>query len=115
MSNPIVHVEVVGKNAKQLQDFYGGVFGWKIRPAPQNYGMIETGSEHGIGGGIGETNQGPGHVTFYIEVDDVAAYLAKVEKMGGKTIVPRTEVPGQVIFALFADPEGHVVGLSQGM
>ena len=44
-----------------------------------------------------------------------AAYLAKVEKMGGKTIVPRTEVPGQVIFALFADPEGHVIGLSQGM
>ena len=115
MSNPIVHVEVVGKNAKQLQDFYRKVFGWEIHPAPQNYGMIHTGSEHGIGGGIGETNEGPGQVTFYVEVDDIAAYLAKVEKMGGKTIVPRTEVPGQVIFAMFADPEGHVVGLSQGM
>ncbi len=113
MANPIVHVEVVGKDAKRLHAFYGGVFGWEIHPAPQNYGMVHTGSEHGIGGGIGETDQGPGHVTFYIEVDDIAAYLAKIEKMGGKTLMPRTEIPDQVTFALFADPEGHTIGLTE--
>jgi hypothetical protein len=31
--------------------------------------------------------------------------------LGGKTIQPPTSVPGGVTFALFADPEGHVVGL----
>ncbi len=35
MSNPIVHAEIVGKNAKKLQDFYGKVFGWEIHPAPR--------------------------------------------------------------------------------
>ena len=33
---------------------------------------------------------------------------------GGKTILPVTELP-EVTIALFADPEGHVVGLAKGM
>lgn len=31
--------------------------------------------------------------------------------MGGKTVVPVTEIPDMVTFAQFADPEGNVVGL----
>jgi|CXWL01.1.fsa_nt_gi predicted enzyme related to lactoylglutathione lyase len=111
MGNPVVHFEIVGKDGKKLQKFYAGVFGWAIHPAPENYGFIHA-EEKGIGGGIGETPEGAGHVTFYIEVDDPAAYLKKIESLGGKTIVPVTTIPGQVTFALFADPEGHVVGLS---
>lgn len=38
----------------------------------------------------------------------------KVEQAGGKTMLPVTELP-QVTIALFADPEGHVVGLAKGM
>jgi predicted enzyme related to lactoylglutathione lyase len=45
------------------------------------------------------------------EVDDPQTYLDKAEKMGGKTIVPVTEIPNMVTFALFADPEGHMVGV----
>ena len=41
----------------------------------------------------------------------MAAHLNKIESLGGKTLVPVTEIPGQVTFALFADPEGHVVGI----
>ena len=52
---------------------------------------------------------GPGHVTFYVEVEDPAAYLARAEKLGGKTVVPPTEIPKSgLTFAFFADPEGHV-------
>jgi len=40
--------------------------------------------------------------------------LDKAEQLGGKTIMPVTELP-QVTIALFADPEGHVVGLAKGM
>ncbi|MEK7326732.1 MAG: VOC family protein [Chloroflexota bacterium] len=111
MGNPVVHFEIVGKDAKKLQEFYAGVFGWTIHPAPENYGLVHA-EEKGIGGGIAQSDQLPSHVTFYIEVDDPAAYLKKVESRGGKVIVPVTTVPGQVTFALFADPEGHMVGLS---
>src|SRR5258708_32809238 len=65
----------------------------------------------GIVGVIGKTPQGPGNVTFYIGVDDAEAALKQVERLGGKTIQPPIQVPGGVTFALFADPEGHVVGL----
>jgi predicted enzyme related to lactoylglutathione lyase len=44
-------------------------------------------------------------------VDDPDAYLKKIEGQGGKTVVPTAEIPGMVVFAQFADPEGNVVGL----
>jgi uncharacterized protein len=54
-------------------------------------------------------------VTFYVEVDDPAAYLAKAEELGGATVVPVSEVAGYgLTYALFTDPEGHMVGLSKG-
>ena len=59
-----------------------------------------------------------GHVTFYVEVADPEAYLARAEKLGGKTVVPPTEIPAYnltfAMFAMFADPEGHLIGLSKG-
>ena len=111
MGNPVVHWEVVGKDAKKLREFYGGVFGWTLHEVPMNYTLIHA-EEKGIGGGIGQTDQGPGYLAVYVEVDDPAAYLKKVESMGGKTIHPVTSIPGQVTFALFTDPEGHIVGLT---
>ena len=47
---------------------------------------------------------------FYVQVEDVAESLKKVESLGGKTIVPAVEIPTG-IFAWFSDPEGNVVGL----
>ncbi len=42
---------------------------------------------------------------------NIENYLSKIESMGGKTIVPKTVIPEMVTFALFADPEGNVVGI----
>ena len=47
----------------------------------------------------------------YVEVNDLQAYLDKAEKLGGKTIMPPTEIPDQVTLAMFTDPEGNVIGL----
>jgi hypothetical protein len=55
--------------------------------------------------------EGNGHVTFYVGVDDPQSYLDKAESLGGKTVMPVTEIPNMVTFALFADPEGHMVGV----
>ena len=69
-----------------------------------------------MGGGIGASQDGgPGQVTFYVEVDDPAEFLAKAEQLGGRTVAPPSEIPDfGLTFAFFADPEGHVVGLSKG-
>lgn len=112
MANPVTHFEITGKDAKKLQAFYSDIFGWHIDANnPMNYGIVDTHSDgKGIGGGIGPA-QGPNQVTFYAEVDDPQAYLDRIGKAGGKTIMPVTEIPGMVTFALFADPEGNVVGI----
>jgi len=80
-----------------------------------DYGLV-TATNGGIAGGIGRSpDGGDGFVTFYVEVDDPAAYLAKAEKLGGKTVVPPTEIPSfNLTFAYFTDPEGHLIGLSKG-
>jgi len=111
MPNPVVHFEVVGKDGKKLQDFYSRAFDWKIDANnPMDYGIIEA-QGGGIGGGIGPTPEGAGRVTFYVEVDSPSAFLKKIEGLGGRTIMPETEIPGDVTIGMFADPEGNVVGL----
>jgi hypothetical protein len=111
MANPVTWFEITGKDGKKLQDFYSGVFGWKVDANnPMQYGMVDNEGQ-GIGGGISAGDGGNTGVIFYIEVDDPQAYLNKVESNGGKTVVPVTEIPGMVIFAQFADPEGNKVGI----
>jgi uncharacterized protein len=112
MGSHIVHFEVTGKDGKKLQKFYGDVFGWQIDTNnPGGYGMVR-GGENAITGGIGDAPQGaPGGVTWYVHTDDPKAALAKIEKLGGKVLMPLTQVAPETTIALFADPEGHVIGL----
>ncbi len=116
MAAPVTHFEVNAKDGKRAQEFYSGLFGWKINPDPQmNYGMVDTGVKMGINGGIGQVQEN-GHpsVTFYVQVEDVQAHLDKAVSLGGTVIMPLTEVPNVVTLAQFADPEGNVVGLVKG-
>ena len=112
MAAKVIHFEVVGKDGEALQKFYGSVFGWDIDTNnPGGYGMVRS-PENSIAGGIGATPDGSaGHVTFYVETEDPKATLAKVEQLGGKVLMPLTEVAPETTVALFADPEGHVIGL----
>jgi predicted enzyme related to lactoylglutathione lyase len=116
-AQPVVWFEVIGKDGPALQRFYGNLFKWHVADAGDGsgYGLVEA-AEKGIGGGIGKSQDGgPGHVTFYVEVADPAAYLKRAEQLGGTVILPPTELPQfRLTFALFADPEGHVIGLSKG-
>jgi predicted enzyme related to lactoylglutathione lyase len=72
-------------------------------------------SGNGVGGGVGAGPEGyEGHVTFYVQVPDIEAALAKAESLGGKRIFgPETIMEG-VTLGQFTDPEGHVIGLTQG-
>lgn len=112
MAHPVVHFEVLGKDAEGLQTFYGKVFGWELNPVMPTYAMVSTGEDGGIAGGVGSApDGGAGHVTFYVQVEDLAAALQQIESAGGRTVQPPMDVPGGPSIALFADPEGHVVGL----
>jgi predicted enzyme related to lactoylglutathione lyase len=118
MGQPVVHFEVIAKDAGRLQSFYSELFDWKIdADNPMNYGIVQRDDNVnaegvGIGGGIGGGPAGyDGHATFYVEVPDVEAALAKAEELGGSRMMgPETVMEG-VEIGLFIDPEGHVVGV----
>ena len=115
MPNPVTHFEIAGNDGKKLQAYYANLFGWKVDANnPMDYGMVEAQDGHGIGGGItGTMGQRPPGVTVYVEVDNPQAYLDKAVSMGGKVVMPVSEVPGGVVIAQFSDPEGNLVGLAK--
>jgi predicted enzyme related to lactoylglutathione lyase len=118
MGQPVVHFEIVGKDADKLKSYYSDLFGWEFDSNnPMNYGVVQregnTNSDGvGIGGGVGPGPEGyPGHVTFYVEVPDVEAALAQAESLGGTRMMGPDKPMEGLEIGLFSDPEGHVVGL----
>jgi uncharacterized protein len=118
MGQPVVHFEIVGKDADRLRTYYGELFGWQFdADNPMNYGIVQRDQNVsddgvGIGGGVGAGPQGyEGHVTFYIGVPDVEAALAKAESLGGSRTMGPERVMEQVEIGQFKDPEGHLVGV----
>jgi predicted enzyme related to lactoylglutathione lyase len=118
MGQPVVHFEVIGKDGDKLRTYYSELFGWEIDANnPMKYGMVQReGNTNpdgiGIGGGVGTGPEGySGHVTFYVEVPDVEAALAKAESLGGTRTMGPDQVSEGVEIGLFTDPEGHTIGV----
>jgi predicted enzyme related to lactoylglutathione lyase len=111
MGQPVVHFEIGCRNSAKAQDFFSKLFGWQITqhgPAA----MIDTGGQGGIGGHITALGHEPHHyVTVYVQVDNLQATLDKAGQLGGKTLVPPTEIPGMGAFAWLSDLDGNVIGL----
>ena len=119
MGQPVVHFEVIGKDADKLRRYYSELFEWEFESGdnPMNYGVVQrdpnvNAEGVGIGGGVGAAPPGySGHVTFYVEVPDVETALAKTESLGGSRMMGPEKVMDQFEIGLFTDPEGHVVGV----
>jgi len=113
MAHPVVHFEVSAKDAGAQREFYTSVFEWEVTVHEEaQYSMFDTGGgDDGIDGGLYQSEQGQSYVTFYIQVDDVAAHLAKAAAAGATPVTQPMEVPGGGTIAMFTDPEGNVVGL----
>ena len=109
----IVHVEIPAANVEGAGKFYESLFGWKISHMPEmNYSMWEAGNGDQYGGLPQVSDDNPaGQVLIYIASDDIEADLKKVEKLGGKVLHQKTEIPGMGWFGIFQDPTGNTLGL----
>jgi uncharacterized protein len=122
MPAPVVHFEIGVKDIAKAQKFYGPIFGWEFQgygpttAMVTNLGPFCEKKTEGIGGMLNSLGHEPHkYVTFYAQVDSLEKTLEQINKLGGKTIVPPTEVPNMGHFAWFSDPEGNCVGLWKPM
>jgi len=113
----IVHVEIPAANVEAAGNFYADLFGWKISPMPEmNYTMWEAGNGDEYGGFPQVSPENPaGQVLVYIHSDDIDADLKKVEKLGGKVLYKKSEIPGTGWFGVFQDPTGNVLAVYTSM
>jgi predicted enzyme related to lactoylglutathione lyase len=112
--NKVIHFEVVGRDGAALQRFYADLFAWKLNTDnPGGYGMTSP-DQTGVVVGIGSSpDGGPGHVTGYVAVADIDATLAKAAELGGSVIMPKFSPGPGAVLGLLADPEGHVIGVTE--
>ena len=113
MPQPVMYFEIVSKDLKSQQTFYTELFDWTPTPMSGDYVEVSTGP-NGIPGGISQPGDAPNSsITMYVQVDDIAQTLARVESLGGATIFPAMKIPDGNLIAMFTDPEGVPVGLFQ--
>lgn len=114
MPNPLSHFEVMSADAPAARAFYGAVFDWQFdNQTMPPYTLINTGDVT-IGAIFPKPAEAPGVcLNVYFKVDDITACLAAVAEHGGKTLVPKTAIPGVGHFAMFTDPEGIPIGIMQ--
>lgn len=115
MANQIAHIEIASKDPAAAGKFYGGLFGWPIQTAGPDLGnYVMWGNEGELGGGFPQADGemfNAGDILIYVGVDDIEATLAHAEELGGKTLLPRTEIPGMGWFAILSDTSGGRIAL----
>lgn len=120
----IVHFEIPSDNLERTKKFYNELFGWKIEKVPgtaqKEYWTFSTttndkssssadggGEQRTISGGMMERQMPQEPIMIYIGVNSVTEYSNKVERLGGKVIKQKTEVPGYGWFTICTDTENN--------
>ena len=125
MGHPVVHFEIIGKDAKKLRSFYGDLFGWEFDTSapvaeaisqPGNYGFVNrnpTSDGTGIPVGWAEASTTTVTSSFTSAFPNVEAALRKAESLGGaRKMGPEMNPGAELVVAHFTDPEGHLIGLA---
>jgi len=93
---------------------YGTLFGWRCQSSPS--GEVPIFAVDDTRGGqvadVQRAQQGPPRWLTYVRVMDASLCSSRVEKLGGKVVVPRVDIP-QGTISFIADPGGAMFGLFQ--
>jgi uncharacterized protein len=113
MAHPVVHAEIRSQDPDATRRFFADLFGWKIASegAFPGYTFIDTGAQGGTFVAISPRQSTEDEVLFFVAVEDVEETLARAEQLGGSIVQPAQHVPG-TSFGVFADAQGHKVGVA---
>ncbi|MFZ6013409.1 MAG: VOC family protein [Bacteroidota bacterium] len=115
MSNAINWFEIPATNLKRAVKFYGEVLDAELQPMENNGLQMAffPASDNGVGGcvtyGNGNKPNAEGTIVYLNGGDDLAKPLSRVEKAGGKVIMPKTSIGPNGFMAIISDTEGNRV------
>ncbi len=119
----IAYFEIPANNVDRAKHFYHSLLGWKIEPtrtmmdpakvATMQYHDVITGEpqEGTLNMGGLYKRQMMENITNHVMVEDIDKVLAKVEKLGGKIVVPKMDIPNVGLNAIIQDTEGNTIGI----
>ena len=112
----ITHFEIPADDVGRAQRFYADLFGWTVEkaPGPGDYYFIKTTNYQGgpgLGGGMIPRQHPQQQIMNYIDVASIDETAARLEQLGGRVVVPKTEIPGAGYFAVCLDTENNVFSL----
>jgi predicted enzyme related to lactoylglutathione lyase len=113
MAHPVIHTEIRSADPDATRSFFADLFGWKVgsEGAFPGYTFMDTGAKGSPHVAISPRQSDEDEVLFFVAVEDVAAILDKALRLGGTIIQPAQQVPG-TSFGVFADAQGHRIGVA---
>ena len=113
--------EIPAANLERAMDFYEKVFDFKLQAMELanklRMAMFPIDPSQGVGGALCQhsefyTPSQTGTLVYLNADPDLAVALARVEKAGGRVLVPKTQIsPEYGFMAVFIDCEGNRVAL----
>lgn len=116
MNNKVVHFEIPCDDPEKTMAFFKEVFGWQFQQfGAEQYWSTVTGDEKspGINGGIMKKRDPRQPIVNSISVESIDDHTKKIEKAGGRIVVPKMPVPSVGWLAYFTDPDGNIHGIYQ--
>ena len=119
MANVINWFEIPAKNFDRACKFYSNILGGEIQimdaPGGMKYGFLPGTTKDAVGGAVvsgeGYEPSNKGSVVYLNGGDDLSKPLSKIEKAGGKILMPKTSIGENGFMAHFTDTEGNRVAL----
>jgi len=90
VSAQLVHLELHTSDRVAARSLYRELLGWRAATVAGSYLAFELGD---VGGGIVECGTDRSLWLPYVEVDDVAAFTARAQRLGAKVLLEPREGP----------------------
>jgi uncharacterized protein len=111
----LAHAEIASSDPEGTKRFLEKAFGWSFERVKGPSGeLISFETPGGASGSIRRTQPAESPLSLnYILVENLDEMVAKITKMHGEIVLPRTDVPGMGSFFWFKLPGGPVLACWQ--
>jgi predicted enzyme related to lactoylglutathione lyase len=120
-ANALNWFEIPATDIERAQGFYEGIFDMEMTPLPEMMNMKMAGfpmnmNSGKVSGALAASDyhqpSAEGTLIYLNANPDIQVVIDRIEKFGGKIVMPRTEISPEIGYmAFFIDTEGNRIGL----